>query len=382
MQFQRVLMREPAQRARAHQRRLHLPEEGHLRRGDRAPVEGDPPGQRPQGDAVRALLSRPRVPRARHVRGRADVLPEDRSRSGPNLIEAYYELGRAYWFNGQRDEAMQTWRDGFAANKFNPWGKRCAEVLQTVEQGGRAVADRSLAAARRSRRSSLLSARRAHRSPRRTTRPGASTPVASPSCSSRRTSALARIARSTAAAARDSFPWLPRPRAARAHRHRARHARGSGSGPAPARRSGAPRSRSRSRGASIMQGRSRRLASGRPARGAASRARASRAARAPGRPAAALVRRGLRERSPRDEWRRDDVLATNVALALRGAPAFEQLEASFAGGATRGAVGVCAELSRGGGAGGARSRARAHAVLPSTGSPGRASMPRCARPSA
>jgi tetratricopeptide (TPR) repeat protein len=55
---------------------------------------------------------------------------------GPNLIEAYYELGRAYWFNGQRTEAMQTWRDGFAANKFNPWGKRCAEVLQSVEQGG------------------------------------------------------------------------------------------------------------------------------------------------------------------------------------------------------------------------------------------------------
>jgi len=55
---------------------------------------------------------------------------------GPNLIEAYYELGRAFWHNGQREEAMRTWRDGFAANKFNPWGKRCAEVLQTVEQGG------------------------------------------------------------------------------------------------------------------------------------------------------------------------------------------------------------------------------------------------------
>lgn len=55
---------------------------------------------------------------------------------GPNLIEAYYELGRAYWFNGQRDEALRTWRDGFAANKFNPWGKKCAEVLLTVEQGG------------------------------------------------------------------------------------------------------------------------------------------------------------------------------------------------------------------------------------------------------
>ena len=34
------------------------------------------------------------------------------------------------------------------------------------------------------------------------------------------------------------------------------------------------------------------------------------------------------------EWRRDDVLATNVALALRGAPSFEQLEKSFTGGAT------------------------------------------------
>ena len=55
---------------------------------------------------------------------------------GPNLIEAYYELGRAFWFNGQRDEAIETWKQGFATNKFNPWGKRCAEVLKTVEEGG------------------------------------------------------------------------------------------------------------------------------------------------------------------------------------------------------------------------------------------------------
>jgi len=34
------------------------------------------------------------------------------------------------------------------------------------------------------------------------------------------------------------------------------------------------------------------------------------------------------------EWHRDDVLATNVALALRGAPTFDQLESSFSGGAT------------------------------------------------
>lgn len=55
---------------------------------------------------------------------------------GPNLIEAYYELGRAFWFNGQHDEAIDTWKRGVAANRFNPWGKRCAEVLTVVEQGG------------------------------------------------------------------------------------------------------------------------------------------------------------------------------------------------------------------------------------------------------
>jgi tetratricopeptide (TPR) repeat protein len=55
---------------------------------------------------------------------------------GPNLIEAHYELGRANWFHGDHDAAVAAWREGFAANKFNPWGKKCAEVLATVEQGG------------------------------------------------------------------------------------------------------------------------------------------------------------------------------------------------------------------------------------------------------
>ena len=55
---------------------------------------------------------------------------------GPNLIEAYYELGRALWFDGKPDDAKQAWRDGLAANKFNPWGKRCGEMLKHVEDGG------------------------------------------------------------------------------------------------------------------------------------------------------------------------------------------------------------------------------------------------------
>lgn len=58
---------------------------------------------------------------------------------GPNLIEAYYELGWAYWLNEQRDEAADAWSRGFAANKFNPWGKRCAEVLKVVSDGGEPV---------------------------------------------------------------------------------------------------------------------------------------------------------------------------------------------------------------------------------------------------
>lgn len=55
---------------------------------------------------------------------------------GPNLIEAHYELGRAIFFAGDREGALRAWRDGARANKFSPWGKRCAEVAQQVESGG------------------------------------------------------------------------------------------------------------------------------------------------------------------------------------------------------------------------------------------------------
>ncbi|HTT66981.1 MAG TPA: tetratricopeptide repeat protein [Gemmatimonadales bacterium] len=55
---------------------------------------------------------------------------------GPNLIEAYYELGRAQWLAGGREAAQATWQAGFAANKFNPWGKKCREALEAVAAGG------------------------------------------------------------------------------------------------------------------------------------------------------------------------------------------------------------------------------------------------------
>jgi tetratricopeptide (TPR) repeat protein len=55
---------------------------------------------------------------------------------GPNLIEAWYELGRAQWFAGDREGATESWTEGHRANRFNPWGKRCKEMLETAAAGG------------------------------------------------------------------------------------------------------------------------------------------------------------------------------------------------------------------------------------------------------
>jgi len=55
---------------------------------------------------------------------------------GPNLIEAYFELGRALWLGGEREEAVRVWTDGYKANKFNPWAKRCREMLEVASAGG------------------------------------------------------------------------------------------------------------------------------------------------------------------------------------------------------------------------------------------------------
>ena len=55
---------------------------------------------------------------------------------GPNLIEAYFELGRALWLGGDREEAVRIWTEGHKANRFNPWAKRCQEMLDVASAGG------------------------------------------------------------------------------------------------------------------------------------------------------------------------------------------------------------------------------------------------------
>jgi tetratricopeptide (TPR) repeat protein len=54
---------------------------------------------------------------------------------GPGLVEAWFELGRALWFGGDKDGARQAWADGIKANKFNPWAKRCKELLDLAAAG-------------------------------------------------------------------------------------------------------------------------------------------------------------------------------------------------------------------------------------------------------
>jgi tetratricopeptide (TPR) repeat protein len=54
---------------------------------------------------------------------------------GPNLLQAHFELGRVYLRVDRRDDALATWRAGYAANKLNPWGKRCGDAIDAVENG-------------------------------------------------------------------------------------------------------------------------------------------------------------------------------------------------------------------------------------------------------
>lgn len=55
---------------------------------------------------------------------------------GPNLIEAYWELGRALYLEGDHAGAVDAWRKGWKTNRFNLWGERCGEAATRVEAGG------------------------------------------------------------------------------------------------------------------------------------------------------------------------------------------------------------------------------------------------------
>ncbi len=54
---------------------------------------------------------------------------------GPNLVEAYFELGHACWLAGKPDEAASVWQRGATVNKYNAWSQRCEEIVTEIEEG-------------------------------------------------------------------------------------------------------------------------------------------------------------------------------------------------------------------------------------------------------
>jgi tetratricopeptide (TPR) repeat protein len=58
---------------------------------------------------------------------------------GPNMLEAALELGHTQRMTGDEMGALATWRHAATANKFSPWGKRCAELVAMYERGELAV---------------------------------------------------------------------------------------------------------------------------------------------------------------------------------------------------------------------------------------------------
>lgn len=53
---------------------------------------------------------------------------------GPAMSEAHFQLGRARMLSGRREAAIAAWRQGAAANRYGPWGKRCAEAASSGSQ--------------------------------------------------------------------------------------------------------------------------------------------------------------------------------------------------------------------------------------------------------
>ena len=53
----------------------------------------------------------------------------------PNMVEAWWETGRAYYLEGRGEQAMEAWRNGHEANRFNLWGERCGKALAQLEAG-------------------------------------------------------------------------------------------------------------------------------------------------------------------------------------------------------------------------------------------------------
>jgi hypothetical protein len=44
-------------------------------------------------------------------------------------------MGRAFYLQGNRKAAAESWRQGVETNRFSLWGERCGEALKQIESG-------------------------------------------------------------------------------------------------------------------------------------------------------------------------------------------------------------------------------------------------------
>lgn len=56
---------------------------------------------------------------------------------GPNMLEAWYEMGRAFYLERNQRAAAEAWRQGLETNRFSVWGERCGIALKQMEGGGK-----------------------------------------------------------------------------------------------------------------------------------------------------------------------------------------------------------------------------------------------------
>ena len=54
---------------------------------------------------------------------------------GSNMLQAWWEIGRACYLEGDTAGAAEAWRSGYQANRFNLWGERCGKALKSLEAG-------------------------------------------------------------------------------------------------------------------------------------------------------------------------------------------------------------------------------------------------------
>ena len=349
-----------AERAGANQRRLHLSEEGDFRRGDRASVARDPPRQRQEGDAVRALLSGPGLPRAGHVRGCADVLPED-DRAGTESDRGVLRVGAGVLVQRSARRSDRDVEGRLRGEQVQSVGQALCRSPEDRGERRRTLGASRVGAAARARACGRVRSHGARGRSERRTRRSASIAGDSPRCSIPRERALATSLLDGAVRERHV------PRACR-DRDSACFWR--------SRRTAAISRVGRSGRAGVGRGdHLSRVAADRDA-GAVERKRrrairakcsgtSSRTSRCTNR-SATCRRAGSTRATP--AFRRANGIATTRSrrtsrLALRGTPTFDELDREFGGGIADGAERVRAGLSRGRRTGGAGHGRRAITVL-------------------